>query len=96
MTTEEQIRKEIESIDWDAIRDQNRMEAIGSELYGLAREIEDMGYEKTVATVAALMDGFKSHWLPRLGDDSNHIANGFAHALMRDVVATLEKEGDTE
>lgn len=27
MTTEDQIRKELESIDWEAIDDQNRIEA---------------------------------------------------------------------
>lgn len=38
-----------ESIDWDAISDQNRIEDIGSTLYELASDLDKLGYEGTVA-----------------------------------------------
>lgn len=91
--TEEQIRKEIDSIDWEAIDRLNLVEGIGCELYHQARAIEDLGYEKTVATVAAIMDGFRAHHSHRLDSDVKRgVSNGFAQAVMRSVVATLEDE----
>lgn len=92
MTTEQQIQAEIDAIDWDAITDQNRLRAIGAELYKYARTFEDLGYKNTVATVGAVMDGFWSNVPERMHrGDGGHIANGYARALMLDVIATLEE-----
>ncbi|MEX0797628.1 MAG: hypothetical protein WD274_13155 [Acidimicrobiia bacterium] len=91
--TEEQIRQEIDSIDWDAISDENRLRDIGKELYHYARSYEELGYENTVAVVASVMDGFQVNVPKHMRrDDGQHIAAGFARALMLNAAATLEPE----
>ena len=95
---EAEIRTQMESVDWDAISDLNRLEAIGCELYEMAANLEDMGYPNTVTIAAVLMDGFRAHYLPKMNrGDGRHIANGFAQALMRSHIATnLDDEEDNE
>lgn len=72
----------VNSIDWDAIDDQNRIEGIGSTLHELAADLEALGYAGTVATVAGIMDGFTAHRLS-IGDDAKKVAAGFSKAMVR-------------
>ena len=94
-TTDPGFEEWVNSIDWEAIDDQNRIEAIGSELYDLARVMEDGGYEGTVATIAGIMDGFTAHRL-RIGDDARRVAAGFAKAMVRAAANELPHRDDEE
>ena len=95
---EKKLREEIETIDWESINNENRLEAIGCTLYELAADLEHQGYENTVAVLAAVMDGFRAHNLPRMDEgDGRTIANGFAQALLRaHIAARLDEEDETE
>lgn len=73
--------------------DENRLRDIGKELYHYARSYEELGYEDTVAVVASVMDGFQVNVPKHMRrDDGQHIAAGFARALMLNAAATLEPE----
>ncbi|MFP3881720.1 MAG: hypothetical protein ACLFWH_05315 [Actinomycetota bacterium] len=101
MTTEEQIREEIESIDWDAIRDQNRLEDIGSELYDYAAHMDTYSdlYDGVyvVGIVAGIMDSFSANRSDRMRrGDGQHIAAGFAKAMVRAAANAACKEEETE
>ena len=98
MTIDEQIREQIEAIDWEAISDNNRLEAIGCELYNISETNEKIGgVDNAIAVVAAAMDGFRAHHLPKMNDgDGRAISNGFAQALMRAHIAeALDDEAET-
>ncbi len=80
--TERKIREEIESIDWDAIDDQNRLPSIGIELHENAAFLEQF-YPGTLGTVAGLMDGFAANVPNHMRRDEGHyIADGFAKAMV--------------
>lgn len=93
---EQQIREEIESIDWDAIGDQNRLRDIGCELYENAAWIEEF-QPGTLGTVAGIMDGFSANVPKRMRrDDGKYIADGFAKAMVRAAANTVYKDENEE
>lgn len=102
MTTEEKIRAEIESIDWDEISDQNRLRDIGCELYNYAVVMDTYpGYEgvDVLGVVAGIMDSFSANYPRKMGRyDGHYIADGFAKAMVRAAAnaAYKDEEEDTE
>lgn len=97
-TTDPAFEEWVNSIDWDAITDQNSIEAIGSELFNQAHGLDALGYEGTVAIVAGIMDGFVAHQL-RIGDEAKKIAAGFGKAMVRAAANSrlaADEQEDTE
>ena len=98
---DEKLREEIDSIDWESIDDQNRLEDIGCELYEQAEWMTTRSdlYDgvDVVGIVAGIMDGFAVNHPRRMQrGDSNHIAAGFAKAMVRNAANAACIEEKTE
>ena len=83
------------SVDWDQIDRDNKLDSIGAELYRTAWVLEDIGYEKTVAVLSGVMDGFRSNspvTSGLTGHETRTIAHGFAAAMVRQATCALDDE----
>ena len=94
-TDPEDTARKYLSVDWEQISRDNKLDSIGAELYRTARALEDIGYEKTVAVLAGIMDGFRCNnpvTSGLTGHETRTIAHGFAAAMVRQAANEVDDE----